>query len=164
MGKERWRRVPGFPDYDVSDRGRIRSWKSGSPKLMKIKDGADGYPRITLLRKNGMKEVVRVHIAVARAFIGKGGIVRHGVNGKSDPSLSNLTLGSSMDNHRDKYRDGTHQMGGNNSNAVLTELEVRKIRKEYDRGHLSQADLAAIYGISRQAVSDILRGKTWTSS
>lgn len=159
--KERWRPIPGYSHYDVSDMGRVRTWSSGNAKLMKVKVGMDGYPRITLQDKSGKKKVKRVHNLVARAFIGpsRGRLVRHKSRSKK-ASLSNLEYGNHRDNHNDKYRDGTDQLGEKNSKAILINKQVREIYKL--KGKMSQSLIAEMYGISRQAVSDIHRGATWS--
>lgn len=158
--KERWRQVPGFPDYDVSDLGRIRTWKRGKPILMKTRIGGDGYPRVTLQDARGEKKVCRMHIIVARAFIGpaKGRLVRHRSKSKK-ANVSNLEYGTYMDNHRDKYRDGTDQRGEKNSQAELTRKQAVQIFRL--KGEMTQKEISETFGISRQAVSDIHRGVTW---
>lgn len=164
-GQERWRQVPGYPDYDVSDKGRVRSWLSGRKKLMKLRtgSGADNYPRVTLQNAKGEKKVERVHLLVARAFLGpaRGRLVRHKSKSKS-PAVSNIEYGSYMDNHNDKYRDGTDQRGEKNSQAELTKTHAKQILKM--KGKYTQQEIAEMYGISRQAVSDIHRGITWGDS
>jgi len=159
-GKERWRQAPGYPEYDVSDQGRVRSWTTGRPRLMKQRIGGDGYPRVTLQDDRGRKRVERTHIMVARAFLGpaRGRLVRHKTKSKK-PALNNLEYGSHMDNHKDKYRDGTDQRGEKNSQAELTKAHAKQIYKL--KGKYTQLEIAEMYGISRQAVSDIHRGITW---
>ncbi|MHC4434247.1 MAG: NUMOD4 domain-containing protein [Planctomycetota bacterium] len=159
--KERWRQIPGFPDYDVSDLGRVRTWKSGGkPSLMKTRPGNDGYPRVTLQNAKGQKRVQRVHILVARSFLGtaRGRLVGHKSRSKK-AALSNLEYGSYMDNHRDKYRDGTDQRGEKNSQAELIRKHAKQIYKL--KGKMTQQEIADSFGVSRQAVSDIHRGITW---
>ena len=159
--KERWRQAPGYPDYDVSDLGRVRSWKAGSrPKLMKQRPGSDGYPRVTLQNAKGEKKVERTHLLVARAFLGpaRGRLVRHKSTSYS-PKLSNLEYGSYMDNHKDKYRDGTDQRGEKNSQAELIRKHAKQIYRL--KGKKTQREIAERFGVSRQAVSDIHRGITW---
>lgn len=160
--KEKWKKIPHFSDYEVSNLGRIRSLKGKKKKLMKIREGADGYPRITLQRDDGQKTVCKIHNLVASAFLGSpnGRLVRHKDGDKSNPNLSNLAYGTTMENHEDKYEHGTHQMGEQNSRALLTKDEVLDI---YDNPEgLTQQELADYYGMSRQAISDIQRGQTWT--
>lgn len=159
--KERWRQVPGFPDYDVSNLGKIRTWKSGKPVMMKIRIGSDGYPRVTIQDSKGLKKVCRVHVLTARAFLGpaRGRLVRHKSRSKK-AALSNIEYGSYMDNHRDKYRDGTDQRGEKNSQAELTKKHARQIYKL--KGKMTQKEISETFGISRQAVSDIHRRITWS--
>jgi len=98
---------------------------------------------------------------VARAFLGpaRNRLVRHKTKSKS-PALKNLEYGSYMDNHKDKYRDGTDQRGEKNSQAELTKSHARQIYKL--KGTYTQQEIAEMFGVSRQAVSDIHRGITWT--
>lgn len=161
--KERWRQVPGYPDYDISDLGRVRTWKSGGkkPKLMKTREGNDRYPRVTLQNARGQKKVERVHLLTARAFLGpaRGRVVRHKSKSMS-PALKNLEYGTFLDNKNDKYRDGTDQRGEKNSQAELIKKHAKQIYKL--KGKQTQQEIADTFGISRQAVSDIHRGITWS--
>ena len=159
--KERWRSIPGYPDYDISDLGRVRSWKGGGkPKLMRTRPGDDTYPRVTLQNAKGKKKVERVHLLTARAFLGpaRGRLVRHKSKSKS-PALRNLEYGTHMDNHKDKYRDGTDQRGEKNSKAELIKKHAKQIYRL--KGKETQQEIADQFGVSRQAVSDIHRGVTW---
>lgn len=168
--KERWRQIPDFSWYDVSSLGRIRSWKPDRPSQKKARDkpkvmltrlDRDGYPRITLQDDKGKKRVVRIHILVARAFLGpaKGRLVLHKKNNRGKPHLANLEYGSYEDNNDDKYISGTHQMGENNSRAEVTKKQAKEIYRL--KGKMTQILIAKRFDISRQAVSDIHRGITW---
>ena len=159
--KERWRSSEEFPNYDVSDKGRVRTWFSGKPRLMKIRYGSDGYPRVTLQDKFGNKRVERVHILIAKAFLNgrRNDIVRHKTRSKR-ASLDNLEYGSYMDNHKDKYRDGTDQRGERNSQSQLIADHAKEIYSL--KGKKTQSEIAYAFDVSRQAVSDIHRGITWS--
>jgi hypothetical protein len=159
--RKRWKTIPGFCDYEVSTLGEIRSLKGDEPRLMKLRIGSDGYPRVTLQDDEGVKRVRRVHLLVADAYLGpaKGRIVRHRNGDLQDPRLTNLKYGTQKENSADRYLHGTHGMGDNNSQAILTPREARAIMKL--KGKISQAEIAKRFGISRQAVSDIHTGKTW---
>ena len=161
--KERWRQVPGYGDYDVSTLGRIRSWKGGKSKLMKTRRGSDGYVRVTLQASDGNKKVERVHLLVARAFLGpaRGRLVRHKDGKTWHPQLSNLEYGTYLDNKLDKHRHGTDQVGERNSQAELIRKHAKQIYRL--KGKRTQKEIAEIFGVSRQAVSDIHRGITWAN-
>ena len=161
MPSERWKNIHGHRDYEISSRGRVRSKKRGRAKLMKTRVGDDDYLRVTLQDDQGNKVVRRIHILVARAFLGpaNGRMVLHKDGDYENPDLSNLRYGSGKDNNADKYRHGTHGMGSRNSQALLKESEVIDIFDNPDGWY--QQELADYYGISRQAVSDIQNGVTW---
>jgi len=161
---EKWQKIPGFSSYEVSTAGRVRSYKNaedGKPNMMKVMLGTDNYPRVTLQSDRGNKTVCRVHILVARTFLGpaRGRLVLH-KNGKTtDPRLANLRYGTYLANHRDKYKHGTHGKGEKNSRAILSKRQARDIYRL--RGKMTQQKVAEKFGVSRQAVSDIQRGVTW---
>jgi DNA-binding XRE family transcriptional regulator len=166
---ETWKKIPGYPDYEVSDLGKIRSYKGVNqnaprrkrPRLMKQRIADDGYPRVTLQNKDGKKVVRQVHLLVARAFLGpaNGRLVLHKDGRPHNRKLSNLQYGSHQRNMDDKYAHGTHGMGEFNTQALLTERDRNEIVKL--KGEMTQQEIADIYGVSRQTVSDIHRGVTW---
>lgn len=168
--RERWRPIPGFPLYEVSSAGRIRTYKGQNqyskrrtrPKLMRQRLGSEGYKRVTLQNKEGEKQVVDVHLLVARAFLGSAGgrVVRHKDGDPTNPALTNLEYGSQGENSADKLRHGTDARGAKNASALLNEREVRQILRL--KGRKTQLEIADKFGVSRQAVSDIHRGVTWT--
>ncbi len=168
--KERWKTVPGFSWYEVSDQGRVRSFKPvnqnakppKTPKSMRLRKGDGGYVRVTMQDDYGQKRVMPVHLLVARAFLGspRGRIVRHLDGDRTNAKLKNLAYGSRQENEWDKFDHGTHGLGEQNAQALLSESDVRDI---YDlRGIKTQSKIAEDFGISRQAVSDIHRGITWS--
>lgn len=53
------------------------------------------------------------------------------------------------------------EAGENNRSAKLTLAQVCEIRQRYERGSVSQAALAAEYGIAQTTVSAVVRGKRW---
>lgn len=166
---ESWKKIPGYPGYDVSDRGRTRSYKGVNqnapsrtrPRLMKQRIADDGYPRVTLQNKEGRKVVRQVHLLVARAFLGpaNGRIVLHKDGKPSNPRLTNLRYGSHQANMNDKYAHGTHGMGEQNTQALLSQKERTQILRL--KGQMTQQEIADKYGIARQTVSDIHRRITW---
>ena len=167
---EIWKKIPGYPDYEASDLGKVRSYKGANqnsplrkkPRIMKQRIPDDGYPRVTLQDKNGRKVVRQVHLLVARAFLGpaNGRDVLHKDGKRSNRKLSNLYYGSHQRNMDDKYAHGTHGMGERNTRALLTEKERNTILRLKDE--MTQQEIADKYGIARQTVSDIHRGVTWS--
>jgi hypothetical protein len=119
---ERWKWVVGYEGlYEVSDLGRVRSvdrvvrhsqhsTKNLLGRVLRpapyIKSGRLGV----LLCKEGVPRTTKVHRIVMAAWVGPcpdGCEVRHGPNGVSDNSVSNLSYGTRSENQLDRRRDGT---------------------------------------------------------
>lgn len=167
---EKWKKHPDFPGYEISSLGRVRSYKGvnqhaplrKNPKIIKTRLGDSGYARVTLQDKHGNKIVCKNHLLVAQVFMepARGRVVRHRNGKRSDPRLKNLVYGSFKENSDDKYIHGTHGMRTNNSNVKLSKKEFEKILKL--KGKKTQKEIADQFAVSRQTVSDIHRGVTWS--
>jgi HNH endonuclease/NUMOD4 motif len=119
-----WKPIPGWPEYEASDGGRIKSitrvcphnrypgktmiWKE---KILKPGRQHSGHLFVVL---TGQK-AVRVHRLVALAFIGPapfpGALVRHVDDDPSNNKPSNLVWGTQKENMADAIRNGQH-LGG----------------------------------------------------
>lgn len=169
---EMWKFVIGFKGfYEVSNIGRVRSVKRSITRsngrkmtvlariLLSPLDG-HGYPHVCLHRR-GRSWSVRVHILVARAFLGKppaGKEVRHLNGDRADPRLRNLRYGRPDENGADKVAHGNSTRGEKNPNAVLTQEQVIAIRASDG----TNAAIAAAYGVSPTQISFIRNEKSWS--
>lgn len=70
-----------------------------------------------------------------------------------------LSWKTRKENCADRIIHGTHPAGEKHPQAKLTNEDVEEIRML--KGQMSQRDIAEIYDISRQVISDILNGKRW---
>jgi hypothetical protein len=104
--------IPEWPDYMVTNTGRVLSYKgkNRAERVMKIQNSE--YPQVTL-RRNGRKYTRSVHVLMALAFWGPpepGYETRH-INGNNfDNRLENLAYGTSSQNSIDQVIHGTHYM------------------------------------------------------
>jgi hypothetical protein len=129
--EEIWKPIPGFPGYEVSDQGDVRSYRKrgrgGSfyidPHL--LKPSPDGKYRQVCLRKNGQSHVKHISTLVLLAFVG--------------PKPSGLEA---------CHNDGDH------ANDKLTNLR-------YDSHDGNMKDLARLNSAKRQQMSDALISKLW---
>lgn len=171
---ERWLPVVGWPGYEVSDLGRVRSVDrivtgcDGKVQhlrgrvLRQVGPGANGYFTVGLSR-GGIEKTRLVHQLVAAAFIGPcppGQEVRHGPNGKLDNRASELCYGTRKENFQDRVRDGVINRGERNGHAKLTWEAVDDIRRRVAAGE-TQRTVAAHYGVHFATVSAVIVGKNW---
>lgn len=111
MTAEQWRPVAGFPNYLVSDQGRVASEACGKRRILKPWLNANGYLYVNVGGRAGQKRTV--HGLVAEAFCGPrmpGQVVRHLDGQQRHNAASNLAIGSPSENSYDAVRHGTHGM------------------------------------------------------
>lgn len=116
---ERWRPVPypGFDGYEVSDLGRVRSWKvyrgKPGPRLLKPGLTDKGYRMVGLNDDDGKLCSFTVHRLVTVTFVGlrpEDEEVRHLDGNKLNNALVNLAFGTASENTLDTVTHGTHPM------------------------------------------------------
>lgn len=159
---EEWRAVPGFPTYSVSDHGRVRG-----PRGWVLKQAINyrNEYRYVSLWAGGKQTSWNVHRIVLTSFVGPrpDGMDGSHLNGnKADNSLANLQWESKSANMRRQTDHGTRrdQRGELNSMSKLTDDDVRGIRELLSSG-ITQAVVAAQYGVSGSLVGQIHVGRIW---
>lgn len=116
-----WKPCPGFPFYEVSNDGRIRSIDrtitdaAGATRFfpgMELKPQTQkGYPMLTLAPNPGQRRRIGIHVLVCEAFHGPrptGMQVRHLNGNPFDNRPENLAWGTPAENIADELRHGTH--------------------------------------------------------
>jgi hypothetical protein len=112
---ERWLPIPGYDSaYDVSDAGRVRSWKPWRnrplPSVLGAWPNGKGYPSLILMRDGRRVHEMVPHL-VLRAFVGPrpdGLVTRHLDGDKLNNALANLAYGTYSENMHDRVRHGEH--------------------------------------------------------
>jgi len=175
---EEWRSVPGYPAYEVSDDGRVRRrfakgrWAAGH--VLSPGRAYSGHLFVILTDETGHAKKQFVHRIVAAAFIGpapfEGAMVLHHDDDPTHNLPSNLYWGDRVENARDaklnRKRPGeVSQRGARpgeaNSSAVLTEADVIDVRRYLDLG-LCGACIARMFGVRKETIYSIAKGRTWT--
>lgn len=88
--EEEWKTIQGWPDYLVSNFGRV--WSKKRNRLLKAGGSPHRYPQITLTGPDGYKSTT-VHLLVAHAFLDgyfDGAFVNHIDGSKNNNVVSNL--------------------------------------------------------------------------
>jgi hypothetical protein len=119
---EEWRRIEGWPGYEISSLGRLGSWHKlpnakHPPQERRILVGGkdkDGYRRAVLV--NGKtRRSLRLHHLVLDTFQGKRpfpeAVARHLNGDLTDNSVTNLCWGTQQENIDDRERHGRTRSG-----------------------------------------------------
>jgi hypothetical protein len=121
-----------------------------------------GYGQVSVTM-NGRKRPEKAHRASWLAHHGpipEGLCVCH----KCDDALciheDHLFLGTKAENSADMVAKGRSARGARNGSAVLTELDVRDIRRLLSFG-TRQTEIAEAYGVCRPLISMIKNGRAW---
>lgn len=103
---ETWVVIDGYPNYKISDRGRVFSIKAN--RLLKCSADRYGYPRVNL-EDNGVWRIINVHRLVAFAFVPgyfPGACVNHIDGNKQNNKPENLEWVTHTENVRHAYAMG----------------------------------------------------------
>jgi hypothetical protein len=152
MQRERWKKTR-YEGYDVSSRGRVRSWlKRGrgrnngfrdEPLILSQYQSDKGYMRVCIEQRE-----VYVAVLVLETFVGSrpkpNYQVRHLNSRQTDNRLRNLKWGTPVENASDKCRSGV-------GCAKLTVTDREKIRRSRE----SCSELARKYDVHVSTISRI---------
>ena len=166
---EEWRVISGYPDYEVSSAGRLRSYRGigcgshkrmAEPRLLSPAADAHGYRYTTLTSAVCGRRSAKIHRLVLEAFVGpppKGMECRHLDGNQQNNALSNLQWGTSTENAADRRQHGTLSRGSKHGASKLTEAAVLEIRASTEPGVV----LADRYGVVDSCISSVRKGLKW---
>jgi hypothetical protein len=179
MAEETWQAIPGASLYEASSHGRVRSWnypynphrkRRKTPLILVQHRRSDGYLQVKITDDEGVCLTRKTHRLVLLAFLGSppgDWTASHMNNDPGDNRIENLSWEALSQNVRRQVPGGTRigkrRRGEAHHSTPLTTDDVLTIRRAYRpglRGHGAQA-IAKGYGISKQAVLQIVRRKTW---
>ncbi len=167
----KFRHVPNFPGYAVSDDGQVMSCKLTSsqrfsPQWKLRKTNHTGskreYINVTLTMQ-GSQYSFGVHSLVLRAFVSArptGMEARHLDGNPHNNNLNNLQWGTPKENREDMHIHKTDSVGTRNSQAKITEEVVKTIRQRRKEG-VKIITLSEDYQISYSHTKRILRKINW---
>ncbi len=166
-GIEHWLPITGYPDYEISNLGRVcnvsgkilsddRCAASSKKRYLKVR-----------LYKDKVGANFNVHTLMLLTFVGpppeRLSVARHLDDNELNCRLYNLAWGTRQDNADDMRRNGTGKpcMGESNGQSTLTKSDVALIRQLYESGEFTQRRLAARFGVTQSHISRILRNVNW---
>lgn len=170
--------IPGHTAYRVGDDGTIwSSWHKSGPRnrgrgsqlvpgglWRLLRAMTDKHGRKSVKLRPGKRQAF-VHQLVLEAFVGPcpaGMEACHFPDrNPSNNSLSNLRWDTHAANAGDQVRHGTDPKGERHGRAKLTAEHAVAIRAEYAAGGITQAQLAAKYGLTQPQINRIITRKRW---
>jgi len=161
---ETWRRVERYPEYEISDLGRLRRGDYIKVPLR--------HPRGYLRYGIGKHHKVLAHRLVCEAFHGSPPTPAHEVahnNGRRDDNRAeNLRWATPAENQADRKAHGTYHVGEQCSSTKLSKRQVGEIRESYRQGGrrysggaVTMGALAERYGVSVAQISRVVNEQHW---
>lgn len=155
--EEIWKDIKGYEGlYQISSFGRVKSFYANREKILKFKNNKSGYLYAQLCGK-GKNKYYRVHRLVASAFIPnikKFKEVNHKDGDKTNNYVSNLDWCSMRMNRDHSFKLGLYP-------TKLSVNDVVKIKSLLRSGRKNIYDISKQFDVSRAAIYNIKRGKTW---
>ncbi len=163
---EEWKVVPGYDDwYEVSDLGRVRSWKNGkwgrrpTSRPLALTSVHHGYRQVHLSRSRTDVRPFLVHQLVLLAFVGPrpkgyGGLHRNG--DPADNRLENLYYGTQKENGQDMVRHGRAPK----TPYKLSPEQTAEAQQRYALGGVTMQALADLYNCSLTCMWNIIRKRS----
>lgn len=168
--KLRWKIIPGFSRYEISECGDVKTLLDGS----KFKAGhvlkrrhdlyrKGNYAWYKLIADSGTTHWVRASHLVLIAFVGPRPSLRywacHWDDNQKNDCVNNLRWALPKENHADARRNGGRDpRGEGNGRAKLTERKVLEIRTS----NLRTGVLAKRYHMGKTAIRKIRNGSAWS--
>lgn len=163
--KEIFREIDGFPDYEVSNLGRVCSFKGKYPKILKLGKDREGYLYVILY--TGRKRVKKkVHRLVAEAFV---------PNPENKPQVNHIDE-DKKNNVAENLEWVTCRENVNHGTGVKRSAESRMNHKsfsnpvvQYTTGGVFLAEYSSIReaervtGINHSNIGQVCRGKRKTA-
>jgi transposase len=184
--KELWIELPQYPGYEISNYGRVKSYKPQGRattitkrlppekgRFLKPTVNSRGYFILELRPIDKPAIIQSVHTLVALAFIGPQPTEYHQVSHKNGNKQNNFYRNLEWLTAHEHYehelisgmrRPGwgkvNHPKGENHRLAILTSEQVVEAIKRVNSGE-SQASVARFFGVHRSTIHLIVKGRNW---
>lgn len=176
---EKFRTIPSFPDYEVSNYGRVRTssrmvrythsftkeehFRQTEERLLKVQyNKRTGYKFHQLYRDKKMYNKT-IHSLVAEAFIkseiGKD-FINHKDGNKHNNTVKNLERCTNEYNHAHATATGLKAKGTDTGTSKLNEIAVCAIKRMLSDG-IPHPKISQYFNISRPTVTMINTKKIW---
>ncbi|MBR4904422.1 MAG: NUMOD4 motif-containing HNH endonuclease [Selenomonadaceae bacterium] len=157
---EVWRPISGYEKfYEISNYGRIKSFKRSKPAILKGTKNNHGYFMI-VLNNNTKPKVISIHKIVAQAFIPNlenKPCVNHIDGNKLNNHIGNLEWATLSENTCHAYAMGLIKSGCEHPRAKFTPEQIKYIRESYipRNRKFSFGALARKFGVNVETIERI---------
>ncbi len=183
--EEIWKDIPGYPGYQVSSLGQVRSfWKrrilkkacakygtgtsvsidmTTSPVLLTAFPTKAGHLRVPLRTAVQKSKCMHVHLAMMMAFVGPkpvGMQTRHLDGNPKNNVLSNLEYGTAKQNCYDKNLHGTDLKGSKHPMAKINEKTAWLVKFMLQMG-VCNKECVYLFDLGKERISSINKGRSW---
>lgn len=149
---EQWKNIPGYPDYQVSNLGRVKSFKRKTPYILTNHPYSNGYRWVKLSNENGQKSCL-VHRLVLMAFCPIDDMEQMQVNhlncNREDNRLENLEWVTPEENRN--YREKVKHTP--KAQTILVQFLDSRDDLIFD----SKEACAEYFGVTRKAIDKYLQ-------
>jgi hypothetical protein len=167
---EKWRNIPGYPNYEASDLGRIRSIERVNQfghklesKILSYHLSPKGYLCVSVGDRLTIGRTKRLHRLVALAFLPnpeKLSQVNHKNGNKSDNRIENLEWISNSNNKKHAVANSLYAYGSKHGRSKLKEQEVKAIKFLIKRGVFYKC-IAPLFNVSKHTIDAIATRRLW---
>lgn len=166
---EEWRPIAGASFYEVSNLGRVRSFRPLHPKhprrltpiVLSSNRDSVGYARAKIRYDDGRVLTKKVSQLVCEAWNGPRpftkAMVRHLDGNNHNDRFDNLKWGTAKENKLDSIKHGTWMHGESHHAARITKDQVIQIRTSNEDYKV----LSSRFGVGTSMISHIKTGRRW---
>ena len=156
----KWKPIPGYPGYEVSDQGQVRSQRG----VLSAHTVRGGY-KLTYLYLDRKRYHFFIHRLVMTVFVGpcpEGYEIDHIDGDPANNALTNLRYVTHSENMKAAVRrwGSNWHCGETNPLAKLTAKQVVEARRLYAEG-TTMSIIARLYGVNTGTIHDVIKGRTW---
>ena len=133
-------------------------------RLLSASPSSGGYHTLKIKLAANKYKTVRRHIIILETFKGirpKGAVARHLDGNPGNDTPNNLEWGTYTENGQDTIKHGNTTRGSKNTQAKLTEDQIKIIINLIKEEKLSGRAIARQFGVSAQTICDIKKGRIW---
>ena len=163
---EEWKQIVGFPNYEISTKGNIRTKERlnnkndiKKSKLLSKRKNNVGYEYVILSNKTQKHKTLTVHRLMAKTFLNNysDNLEVNHINGiKDDNRIENLEMVTHSENVKKRYEIGNI---GNNYKAI----NQYDLNNNYIATYKSSYDAEKVTGIGRTCIGGCCRKEHYTA-